>query len=316
MKPKISVIIPVYNGELYIERCLESILNQSLKDIQIIVVDDGSEDGTLNVVKKHMSTASNIEFLHLSQNKGTGFARNIGLKHATGEYIAFLDADDWMDTNGYLEMTTALDSSGSNIGVCNIQTEYGWHRHSEIRYQYRFHNTISGNFALRLMCKIEAQDNYISPRVGNKVFRNTFIRRHNLFFPTYPIWEDDLFMFLALFHANKVDLIPGVSEHYFQRESSSMHSFTTEHVDYLISVFSELRSMLPMKNGVLVCEEEYFALLDRCLNTILDNLFNNEPLVTVQRKHICHLIEELLKLFTIQELLAHIDPRRISRLWI
>ena len=310
----VSVVITTKNRKDLLLRAINSVRNQTYKEIEIIVVDDASTDGTREICE-NMDDLVYV-YIPLNESKGGNYARNLGIKTANGEYIAFLDADDWMDTNGYLNMTTALDLSGSDIGVCNVRTEYGWHRYSEIRYQYRFYNTISGRFALRLMCKTEAQDNYISPRVGNKVFRSELIKRHNLSFPTYSMWEDDMFMFLAFFYANKVDLIPEVSEHYFQRESSSMHTFRKEHIDCLISVFSELKSVLSIENEGVVCEEEYFALLDRCLNTILDGLFNNEPLISIQRKHICYLIEELLQLFTIQELLAHIDPQRISRLWM
>lgn len=316
MEPKLSVIIPVFNGDRYIGRCIDFVLNQSLKDIQVIVVNDGSSDCTAQIVQKYIAETNRVKLLQLSPNKGTGTARNIGLKHATGEYVAFLDVDDWMDMDGYYEMTSALDLSGSDIGVCSIFTEHGSYHLSKPRYQYRKSNTITGNFALRLLCKVEAQDSYISPRVGNKIFRRNFLQKNNICFPSYSVWEDDMFTFLAFYNVQKVDLVPHISEHYFQRESSAMHTFTREHIDSFIAVFSELKRLLTSENGKINCEVEFFALLDRSLNTMFDSLFSNEPCVVHQRQYICYLIEALLHIFSIQELLEHIEPQRLSRLWL
>lgn len=315
MNSKLSVVVPVYNGEHHVKHCIDSIQNQSLKDIQIVIVDDGSKDRTAQIVQQCALQAGNILLVQQRENKGTGSARNIGLQHSQAEYVAFLDVDDWMDMDGYLEITSALDISGSDIGICNIYTEYGSYQSSEIRYQYRHGNTISGRFALRLLCKTEAYDNYISPRVGNKVFRRDFLKQHRIYFPAQSMWEDDMFSFLAFYHAQSVDLIPTVAEHYFQRESSAMHSFSRNHIDCLIAVLQQLKQMLMGEGKTLTCETEYYALLDRSLNTLFDSLFSNEQSLSAQRAYISYLLEQLLQVFPIRELVEHIEPKRLSRLW-
>lgn len=312
MSAKVSAIVPVYNGEQYIKHCIDSIQNQSLKEIQIIIVDDGSRDHTAEFVRQY----PDVQLIHLAENRGTGAARNVGLDYAHGKYIAFLDVDDWLDSNAYLEMTATLDKSSSDIGICNIYTEYGDYRRSEIRYRYKHGNTITGNFALRLLCKVEAYDNYISPRVGNKIFRSSFLRKHGIRFPEYPIWEDDMFTFLALRYAKKVDIIPEVAEHYFQRESSAMHSFSQIHIDCLIKVLFQLRQLLYSEDDKFQYEEEYYAFVDRCLTTVFDSIFSNEQTVLVQRTYISYLIDQLLTLFTIRDLVDHMDPKRLARLWL
>ena len=310
MNAKLSVIIPVYNGEHHVKHCIDSIQNQSLKDIQIIIVDDGSKDQTVQTVQQCANQAENILLIQQKENKGTGSARNLGL-----QYAAFLDVDDWMDLDGYLEMTSALDTSASDIGICNIYTEYVDYRSSKIRYKYRHSNTITGRFALRLLCKAEAYDNYISPRVGNKVFRRNFLNRHGISFPAQSIWEDDMFSFLAFYHAQNVDLIPTVAEHYFQREFSAMHSFSRNHIDCLIAVLRQLKHALIAEGNGFSCETEYYAFLDRNLNVLFDSIFSNEQNLSVQRSYISYLLEQLLQLFTIRDLVEHIEPKRLSRLW-
>lgn len=316
MNPKLSVVVPVLNGEAHICRCLDSLLNQCLKDIQIIVVDDGSDDNTVQIVRHYIKQTTTIELLQHEKNMGTGAARNSGIEHALGEYIAFLDSDDWMDIDGYFELVDALDTSGSDIGICDVYTEHGGYHLSEIRYQYRHRNIITGRFGLRLLGRVNTQSSYIGPRVGNKVFRLEFLKRHGLHFPEYPMWEDDMFTFLCLYHAKQIELVPNVAEHYYQRENSAMHSFSIRHIEYFAKVFAEMKQILSPVEGELTCAEEFFALFDRCLNTLFDSLFANEPRVSMQREYISLLINRILSIFTIEELMEYLEPQRIRRLWL
>ena len=314
--PKLSIIIPVFNGGHYISRCIESLINQSLKNSQIIVVDDGSRDDTSKIIQTYMTCSPNIELITHHENKGTGAARNTGLKHASGKYIAFLDADDWMDTNGYMEMVSALEHSSSDIAVCDVYTEYGSPYLSKIRYNYKYRNTITARFALRLLCKTEAQDSYMSSRMGNKVFRSELLLKNSICFAERSVWEDDIFMFLAFYYAEKVELIPSVAEHYFQRDASAMHSFSQSYIDHFINAFSELKQVLETEETMGQYAEEYYAFLDRCLNSMLDTLFSAETKVSVQRSYICYLLEKLLDSFTVKELMEYIDPHRLQRIWV
>lgn len=92
---KVSVVMPVYNVENYIEECLDSLINQTLKEIEIICVDDGSTDGTLKLLYKYEEADSRVKIIQ-QQNQYAGVARNNGMKHAVGEYIIFLDSDDFL----------------------------------------------------------------------------------------------------------------------------------------------------------------------------------------------------------------------------
>ena len=92
----VSVIVPVYNGEKYLKKCLKSIMNQTLRDIEIICIDDGSTDDSAKILKKLSSKDNRIKIIS-TKNNGQGFARNLALKEVNGEFIAFVDADDWID---------------------------------------------------------------------------------------------------------------------------------------------------------------------------------------------------------------------------
>ena len=97
MTPKVSVIIPVYNTEKYLHHCLTSAINQTLKEIEIIVINDASTDKSLTIIQKFTEKDNRIHLINFTKNKGNGIGRNTALKKAKGTYILFLDADDWFE---------------------------------------------------------------------------------------------------------------------------------------------------------------------------------------------------------------------------
>lgn len=97
---KVSIIVPIYNVEKYLDRCMQSLLNQTLKEIEIVLVDDGSPDNCPKMCDEYAKKDSRVKVVH-KQNAGLGYARNSGLENATGEYVAFVDSDDYVDINAY-----------------------------------------------------------------------------------------------------------------------------------------------------------------------------------------------------------------------
>lgn len=125
---KVSVIVPIYNAEKYLEQCLDSIVNQTLKDIEIILIDDGSTDRSADICKKYLSNPR-VTYHH-KENEGLAAARADGISYANGEYIGFVDSDDWIKPEMYEKMYEAAKSNNSDVVFCNcIQNENG-HRFS------------------------------------------------------------------------------------------------------------------------------------------------------------------------------------------
>ena len=112
--PKITVIIPIYNAELYLERCIDSIVNQSFKDIELICVNDGSTDNSEQIIKKYQDNHNNI-ILISKKNEGVSAARNIGLEKSNSDYIYFVDADDWLSPDCLESIYNAAISSQADI---------------------------------------------------------------------------------------------------------------------------------------------------------------------------------------------------------
>ena len=116
--PKISIIVPVYNVEKYVDKCLKSLTQQTLQDIEIIIVNDGSLDKSVEIIEKYVKDNPTKIKYYEKKNGGLSSARNYGVEYATGEYIAFLDSDDYVETNMYEEMYNLVMSLRS----CRIHT--------------------------------------------------------------------------------------------------------------------------------------------------------------------------------------------------
>ena len=120
--PKISIIVPVYNSEVYLKECIDSILNQTFKDIEVIFINDGSTDNSVQVIKENM-TKNNFIIIE-QENRGLGAARNVGLKKSTGEYILFLDSDDYLDKYACEHMYKVAIDTESDVVQCGFKFFY------------------------------------------------------------------------------------------------------------------------------------------------------------------------------------------------
>ena len=115
---KVSVIVPVYGVEEWLERCLDSLVNQTLEDIEIIVVNDGSPDNSQAIIDAYVKKYPNKVKGYIKENGGLSDARNFGIPYATGEYIAFVDSDDYVDLTMYEKMYNEAEAKGSEVVVC------------------------------------------------------------------------------------------------------------------------------------------------------------------------------------------------------
>ena len=121
-EPKISIIVPIFNGELYLEECLNSLVNQTFNDIEIICVNDGSTDNSMKILEDFQKKDSRIEIIS-QPNQGVSIARNNGVNQANGEYVLFVDSDDWLDLDACAELYSNAVSNDSDIVLFNSVIE-------------------------------------------------------------------------------------------------------------------------------------------------------------------------------------------------
>ena len=202
--PKVSVIVPVYNVEEYLERCLDSLVNQTLKDIEIIIVNDGSTDGSKEKIQKYINTYKNIVYLE-KKNGGLSSARNYGIPYAKGEYIGFVDSDDYVELTMYEKMYNKAIEEKSDMVECDFIWEYPNKKREDIGKVYS--------------SKKEA---IIEARVvaWNKIIKKDIIEKTKITFPEGLRYEDIEFFYKIVPYLDKISFVKETLVHYIQRESS------------------------------------------------------------------------------------------------
>lgn len=305
----LTIIVPVYNTAKYVERCINSILNQSLKEIQVIIIDDASNDSSYEIICR-FRRFGNVRILRNSENMGQGATRNLGLKYVNTKYFGFLDSDDWVDTNTYEYAVSTLEKNNdSTIAVFGIKTEYDNACLSEIRYAYHS-NTISSEFAISLLTREYAQDAPISALLGNKVFRS----EHHLGIKfSDRCFEDTIYMYKAFLHSGNVALLSDGYLHYYQRPGSIMHTFSKKHIDNLCDEFIDLRRYLS-ENNTPINLNQYYAYFEKCCNSMLKTLFSTEQNAATQKQYLAYFINRLIHSFSVYELVNYIDLTRIKKI--
>ncbi|MER7904210.1 CDP-glycerol glycerophosphotransferase family protein [Streptomyces sp. NPDC095614] len=214
MKPLLSVVVPVHNVEDYLAECLDSLAGQSLDAIEVVMVDDGSTDGSRRIAEEFAARDDRFRCVH-QPNAGLGAARNTGVARTTPgvPYLAFADSDDVLVRDAYARMLASLESTGSDLVTGNVWRLTGQKRQQA--WQYRW---LTGD---RLRTHITRDARLLSDRVAwNKVFRRSFWDRHAFSFPVGRLYEDTPVMIPAHYLAGSVDVLHEHVYHWRVREGS------------------------------------------------------------------------------------------------
>jgi glycosyltransferase involved in cell wall biosynthesis len=309
----LSIIVPVYNTSQYLVRCLNSLINQSVSDSEIIIINDGSTDQSDEIIKQYLAYC-NITYIKLEKNMGLGYARNLGIERSSGKYIAFLDSDDWIDLDFFKVLTDTITRDCTDIVVGGVKNEWNNINSTSLRYDYTYHNIITANQALDLLTKSTNNNYFISPVVWNKIYKRELLSFNQLKFIDNSYWEDDIFSFKAISYAHKISLVPQIYYHYYQRDSSIMNSISRKHIDDLLMSFKQLKSSV-IDNNSNATITHYQAMFDRCVCTLIKMIDNNEKDANLKKKYIIYFIEEFTKQFSLKEAINYLDNNRIMRLF-
>ncbi|MBO7641698.1 MAG: glycosyltransferase [Alphaproteobacteria bacterium] len=213
MEVKISVIIPVYNVEKYLARCLDSVTKQTLKDIEIICINDGSIDKSVSIVEQYAKKDKRISLIN-QENKGLSAARNTGMRVARGKYISFVDSDDWIDLDFLEKLYNAAESCGADAACSEIRRP---HVSGAAPYKLKFEKSqVLSNAAE----KFKILDLPMRCSVWNKIYLRSELERQGLKFIEGMLFEDIPFTIRYIFSCKKVITVPGVVYHYWANPKS------------------------------------------------------------------------------------------------
>ena len=216
-KPLVSIIVPVYNVEKYLDKCLDSVVNQTYTNLEIILVDDGSPDNCPAMCNAWKSRDPRINVIH-QKNGGLSVARNGGMKLATGEFIGFVDTDDWIERNMVECLLSALLETDADIATCCFQQEREGSKDNKENRKSLERRLLSSDEALK---QLFLGKRFIQNVVWNKLYRRTVIS--DLWFPAGKLYEDGLWTAKALGNARLIVTIDYPLYHYLYRPESLSH---------------------------------------------------------------------------------------------
>lgn len=213
--PLISIIVPVYNVEKYLEKCLHSICEQTYKNLEIIVVDDGSTDGSGEICDLLAKEDKRIKVIH-QPNAGLSAARNRGLDIASGEYIGFVDSDDWIDVDMYQFLYELLTAKKADISICSLYVE----KPGKTKVKYCSTEILELNKQRAI--QILAEDKIIRNYACDKLFAKRLFE--SIRFPEKRFFEDIAIMYRVFYEAEKIVMQGQPKYHYLTRDDSIMRS--------------------------------------------------------------------------------------------
>lgn len=227
--PRISIIIPVYNVEKYIRTCIDSILRQTYTDYEIIIVDDGSTDQTGLICDEYERLNAKIHVMH-QENQGQSAARNLAIHMACGEYITFIDGDDWISDDYLEQMIAAIDKTGADVSICGLK----FFNDGEMpvfvqKNTYRYDMMPGRDVCIRYYQMIPI----ITVGPSGKLFRSELLE--NIRFPEGKIYEDQGTIPRLLYLANNVAFI-AESELY----ACCIRTGSTTHSDFSARIFEDV----------------------------------------------------------------------------
>lgn len=214
---KVSVIVPVYNVEVYIEKCLDSLIKQTLDEIEIIVVNDGSTDGSQKIIDEFVRKSSKIKS-YIKVNGGLSDARNYGLPYANGEYIGYIDSDDYVELDMYEILYNKAKEDDSDIVECNLRHTYPDVEDIEVGEKI---------YDKKEMLMIGRSV------VWNKIYNRCWLLETKVTFHKSLIYEDVEFFLKLIPHINTYSYVDSASIHYVQRGTSLNNKFDLQTLDIL-----------------------------------------------------------------------------------
>ena len=257
---KLSIVVAVYNIEQYLHKCVESLLAQTYSNLEIILVDDGATDGSGTICNDFAEKDSRVHVIHKT-NGGLSDARNVGIEAATGTYLAFVDGDDWVDTDMYMCLIQELERTQSDIAVCRYRQIY---RDATFDQSTGKVFVFEGKEALRAMLQ-EDEAIQIQNAAWNKLYRRAFLGEQR--FPKGKWYEDVVYTTKLLYKAHRVVYLDSAKYNYvIDREGSIMNvGFNKRILTDLIPAYLEKADFLKQAGETELLDIHHYFYLKRLL---------------------------------------------------
>ena len=253
--PKISVIIPIFNVEKYINQCLNSLIKQTLNDIEFICIDDCSTDDSFKIIKEYEKKDNRVKVVQMQRNSGQGAARNRGLELAKGEYIGFVDPDDWIEPDMYEKMYNQAKNLESDIVICEYKKyDENTKMYSESKFVHKcngcnkveyFNLPVNENINRSIIDNILL----VAPCYSwNRIYLAKFILSNNITFSDSKYYEDVMFILRSHLESDKISYMNHEFYNYRIHDSSSLRKNKSDNIKVLPKIIETIFNYLKDNN--------------------------------------------------------------------
>ena len=259
---KVSIIIPVYNGETYLKRCLESIINQTLKEIEIIVVNDGSTEKSKDIILTYCNADNRIKFIN-KKKEGVSVARNKGIEMATGQYLFFCDCDDYIEMDGIEEMYNIAIEKDTDIVIFN--SFIGKSKLNVVKFPKE-------KKIVEKKVLVNANTDFFLPYLWRNLYKNTELQNKIRFNSNLKYGEDSLYNLKSYLAAKSIYASEKAFYHYMPNKNSTMSSKKNNFLLYLSNLYNEKMKVYEENDLNEFKQDLYNYTICHSLNILIDEV--------------------------------------------
>lgn len=303
----VSVIIPVYNTEKYFDKMMGSLWNQSLRNIEIIIVNDCSTGDINTQIGDYLKLDPRISFFQTSKNSGVGGARNLGMEHATGEYVMFLDSDDWIDLNTLEEMYKAAKREKADVVNCGFYRDYN---NGEKKWDcyYDRDYIVDGKTALKMLAHQYDYGVELCVSTTNKIYRRQIIQ--GILFAENVCYEEALFNFTVIQKCNVVVFVKTGKYTYFNRQGSNLQSITMKHIHDFHDIFYTIKKQLLDDSMYCTMKSTYMAYLEYFFFILLEQIYDSSEATDNKKQLVIQLMRSFDGLIELEDYIDYLGIER------
>lgn len=303
----VSVITPVYNTEKYFDKMISSVINQSLRNIEIIVINDCSNGNIKELITNYLSSDSRIKYYKTQKNSGVGGARNLGMEYATGEYIMFLDSDDWVSLDTLEAMYDVALRENADVVNCGFYRDFNnGEKKWDCYYDKDF--TVDGITALKMLAHQYDYGVELCVAATNKIYRRQLIK--GILFAENVCYEEALFNFMVIQKTNIVAFSKTGKYTYFKRPGSNLQSIKKKHIKDFHAIFMTLKKQL-IKNDVYnTLKHTYIAYIEYFFYILLEQIYESSEKEEKKKKLIIEAIRSFNKLLELEDYIEYLGVER------
>lgn len=271
----ISIIVPVYNAERHLRKCIDSILNQTYKDLEIILVDDASKDGSLDICRQYQKQYPNVHVHQMEKNSGQVSAYTKGIQEAAGEWIGFVDSDDWIEPDMYAELVESHRKYRTDIACCGIYMDFPWGSKIEPDGIERYKNLIMTHAEIvKEFFELHVPGNKINDVYKlyryTKIYRRCVVEQNLKYLQKeIRVFEDNNFVIPCLLDASSISYVGKPLYHYVRRSDSTMGVFKEETLASNEKFLDNLRRIYQEKGIPHIFDSDAFVTTAFSINGIL-----------------------------------------------